>query len=290
MIINELQFYKLDKKHLCEVEYINEDTYVKKPIKYKSAILFEDSNYKNPLISGLLLDMVPVFLRSYSKIETFIVSGDIGYRNTRTTVLTQEEQIYLTSVLKLKSTRWLLDYGICSDDIRIFVTDKLDIKYRIINHHYNNTTNRNLFSIFIGKEFIENGEKYLVELIYDMAEAFIDRELKMKDLVPFNRINIDGAQKNAIVLNNDYSVSDIIFIARYYIAIFKCILAITNNDIINKFETFKKFVPKINSYFSSEVMEEIWEYTRNSIKYPEEYGDNFVDLINIIYPSLADYF
>ena len=270
MIVSLNQFLNLYSK-VNNIYYEGMIGYKKEIVK--SPKLFEDSNTDDTLFSNILDSATTSFNKIYLSIENYILNGDSrGSRLYDIGILTVMEELFLSVNLNIKDTESALN-NTCSinirgtgNNVRIFKLDNDDLsfKFLVYGHRHNESFDTStIISIFIGNRLLEDDKVYL-DFIYKLAELFID--IKLKDHIPYNRISEDD---ETIVMSNYISPSDAIFVTNYYCSLFRCILMVTNNSMINSFNSLvENMESHINYIFSSEIMQKIWdiavEYNKNN--------------------------
>ena len=276
MIITEKQYHNLFSK---VINTTNEnDTMVARVLFKRSPILFEQTNYLNQELDKTIDSAVESFEYYYRCIENFIVTKEPRYRDVRTKVLSFEEALFVRNIIGIKDTEYVLDKGICVNNVRVFVLNDIDINYKIINYKHDD---KDLISIFIGSKFYED-EYNFIRFIYDLAELFININIR-KLGIPFNRIN---KEEDVIVLNSNSTPSDAIFVTLYYSGIFKSVIRNTNNSIVSNFDViYQKERPKY-CIVSKKIMQKIWKYSNLIID--NEDSDLLFDTCELVYCELTD--
>lgn len=275
MIVTLNQFLNLYSK-MTNIHCEGIKSYANEVIK--SPNLFENSDIDNTLFSNILDLSITSFNKIYLQIENYILNGDSrGSRLYNIGTLTIMEEIFLSENLGMKDTEYALNntYSINSRGsgnftVRLFKIndDNLSFKFLVYGHRNESSESSTIISIFIGNKILENDKIYL-DFIYKLAELFID--MNLKDYIPYNRISEDD---ESIVISNFVSPADAIFVTNYYCSLFRCIIMVTNNSMINSFDSLVDNMSYYTNYiFSSDIMQKIWDLAE---KYNSKY--NFVPL------------
>lgn len=276
MIVTLNQFLNLYSK-ITNIYCEGIISYAKEVIK--SPNLFENSDIDNTLFSNILDLSITSFNKIYLQIENYILNGDSkGSRLYNIGTLTIMEEIFLSENLGMKDTESALNNtyiinsrGTSNFNVRLFKINDNDLsfKFLVYGHRQNKSFEKStIISIFVGNKLLDDNKIYL-DFIYKLAELFID--MNLKDHIPYNRVSEDD---EAIVISNFVSPADAIFITNYYCSLFRCIIMVTNNSMINSFDSLVDNMSYHTNYiFSSDIMQKIWDLAE---KYNSKY--NFVPL------------
>lgn len=245
-------------------------------------------------------DFIRIFNNSIKPFLDGIIKQDNFYVKHISPVFTIEEAVYLKShdidsnTIKYYQTR--------NTEIRLFAVPNINENYMfeiVETLAYSKINNRydKLLSVFINETNLSTlkGEELndmLFKIINSLSIAYIDFRLSRDNNVPLNSTYTYNFcwNSDSIVLPERFIYSDCMFIYWYYKCLFKIILSITNEDIIDSFDTYidRVLLPIMFNEESEDenddeyhyfMFREIWNNAYKSVF--KDYSESNEDLIDI---------
>lgn len=225
------------------------------------------------------------FNEIWNRVKNFITDGKVTYKDTKITVLSIEEDIYLKSLLYLPlETKEIKNVnGYIIGKIRFFTVEDLNRDYQILTF---NRDNVRLISVFLGNQFYDQDNYNIIKLMYDLAEIFI--ETKLYGLYGIeSSVYCTSSPNNVIVLNDIITPSDVKFIVQYYYTLFKCI---TDNSICDYKYIYENCARPIIPIIGNELLAEIMNLTTKIELEDVSENNEYTNLLyNKIYHHLNEF-
>lgn len=155
-----------------------------------------------------------------------------------------------------------------SPNIRFFKT-KGDYDYRFIETlhqpfqegyvRFDQQSNKEYISIFIGEKEFWNDDNYLLTFLYDFAEMYVQNFFYRNCNVPLNAL---GKTLNRAVVMHKYCItpSDVHFIGDYYLNIFKCLRLGVGIKNPKSFKEFREITLRpLESMIFANKLSSLWD-------------------------------
>lgn len=164
---------------------------------------------------------------------------DEEYKNTRKLQLLDDEYLWFRCLNIDISPNEAFEVYV-KDNIRVICIKNVDFDYDIITTKVtrvdpNNTMTSNyvpFITVFCNYEQMINDNDKFVKMMYNLIETMISVNLSTLGIKSMDTV----ISKNTIVLSDRPKVSDISFVADYYLTLFKCLMNILDLNVVQRFE------------------------------------------------------